>query len=382
MGTPQPPWQRVGKNTRVEPSQEMARLAAEMVSAFHSAQTYNAPPPRRVGRDWSHRKAEWGCSCGQRNFTSKTACRACGAAWSSSCAVFPAGSPPPARNQPQAAIPGQSEGTLPALANAGRVPGPRGVWAGPAAKAGALGHPSKPVALAQTALSAARAAGAPEAALTCLEEEVAKRKAEEIAKQPAAQRLSQATNRANQAQKAHDKAEERLRNAQQAAAEATSSLQAAQKEVAEITAELASAQNFQERSPPPQQALAEILHALLTAVKEGAAAQSPEAQSAARATLDQAATVAERALAPPAPTAESAPVGTEGVQPDAPTQGLKREVPQSQATEVGTMEITDDEAEALLAELEHLAPEAKRSRLASAMRGARCAGTSEASGAA
>ena len=102
------PWEKPGKKGKpnghrhpaTPQSQLEARILATMRTELHNAITYQ-PDASEKGRgrakDWSHRKAEWICACGERNFVDRENCRKCGQQWNSKFTLVPAGSPPPPR---------------------------------------------------------------------------------------------------------------------------------------------------------------------------------------------------------------------------------------------------------------------------------------------
>ena len=100
------PWEKPGKNGKpnghrrpaAPQSQLEARVLATMRTELHNALTYQPKVPEQGqgrAKDWSHRKAEWICACGESNFVDREKCRKCGQQWNSKFTLVPAGSPPP-----------------------------------------------------------------------------------------------------------------------------------------------------------------------------------------------------------------------------------------------------------------------------------------------
>ena len=257
----------------------------------------------------------------------RNSCRSCMAACTSAVTVIPAGSPPPARTSTAAAA-GTRQG-------AGAVPNP-----------GAKDE----VKLAEAALRSAREAGVAQTVLDALQANLdAKRKAT-IARQPVAQRLQQATQREQQSRTALEKAEERLAASQRAAEDARAAHARAQEEVRSVTAEVAN--SSQPKAQAPADA-AEALSNLLAAVRSASTGEGDQQQQ-----LQAAAAAAEQVLQPK----------EEGSATAAGGHGQKRDVESSQETVMGTQDMTAEEADVLMKEMDdEPTPEAKRARLMAAL---------------
>ena len=74
-------------------------MQAHLNSAIHAAQTAEGA----LTLSWTHRRAEWQCSCGSLNFVEREARRSCGLRWRASFALIPAGLPPLGRSAAKAA---------------------------------------------------------------------------------------------------------------------------------------------------------------------------------------------------------------------------------------------------------------------------------------
>lgn len=233
---------------------------------------FQTPPKNVKPRDWSHRKAEWVCqACAMHNYVSRMDCRKCGRAWSKTCELIAAGTPPPA---------------LPAQAPA--APKPATV-------------PSS-LSAAEQALEAAKAADAPEAVIEQWQLEIAKRRSLEEASKtiPSLRaRLAVATADANAAMQARERADQQLKAAHEQvdkAKEALSEAKIAEEKAADhlkmVTAEVGPTRRAEETALPTAAAeeaqateasLKAVLAAFVAAAQPGA---TPEAKDALEHTLN------------------------------------------------------------------------------------------------
>ena len=371
------PWQLVGKGggkPRSTPwtygnpgregrDQEVARLAAEIASGIHSSMSWGTQP-RTANRGWDHRKAEWECSsCHWRNFLDRTHCSGCACPRKPDSKVHPEGSPPPPKVP--FATAGQEAPEKKPLGNAGGSS-----WKGKA---------SEDVQLAESAVAAAIAAGAPPQAVETLKQHFEAKQKDHQAKQPFRQRLQEATAKANQATSARAVADQRLaeateemQKAQEIVHKAKQEEEAAALELRRMTAELGTA-------PAPQKPDAQrLLGTLLEAIR-GADTGGPGTREA----LMEAMQCAEATLASPKPMDEDssgAPQPQQQVQPAKATaadSALNAEALNAEALSAEALKAAEEakraEAEKRAAELfEQLetdaTPENKRARLQEALR--------------
>ena len=283
---------------------------------------------------WGHRKPEWECpnaACLTRNFLHLGACRACGQAWRPGLVHHPAGTAPPPRRPPtQSAV-------VQAPAASGKKAGSEDA--------------TTPIKAAERALAEARAANLPVCVVEQMELELANRRAAQQAQKPLPVQLQEATRKAEDAKSALSKAQDRLAKVQEEVRAAQQASDAAAQNLRNVTAALSAAQDT--AKPPAQDAL-HALTKLLEMVKS-LTAPTAELQSA-REALAQAVTAAESAL--PQPCVHQPPLQGEkrgaGGEPPSP----------SQDTVIGTQEVTSEEVDELLGEMESMQPEAKKKRLA------------------
>ena len=200
-------------------TQDAARTAADMRSAFHAGMSYSQPPigqgpspftvlpasqapasmlfPTVTGQAASpflvadqkpgYSQAEWVCSaCNRHNFLTRAACRACGAAWSKACDIIPAAP----REKPPARPPGQGSST----------------------KVGAGGVATTADA-ADAAVAAAKAAGSPAPLIEALTQQALERRQEQTARLPLSMRLKSATAKASETAATKTKADKALESA-------------------------------------------------------------------------------------------------------------------------------------------------------------------------
>ena len=312
---------------------EVARLAAEMASAFHLAQSYSGT----TQRDWSHRKAEWICpSCRTPNFVNKMDCRACGLQWSADATLVAAGSPPSKRTKLSMLPPSRTcatGGQLPSLPPANR----------PAAS-----HAVRDaVKLADAALQAAKDAKVPQAVLMGLQANLEAKQQEAASKQPVAKRLQVATHQESHCKAALAKAEERLAAAQQTAEEARAAHKKAQEEVRKVTAEVSQA----DKAPVQEPAEKNLLARMVAAVNMVDASMGTDRETAAKSELMEAQKAAQSAI-----QAATEPAAAPAAMPS----GHKNPREDLLPTQEGDMEADDSALEELLASV----PPSKRQRAA------------------
>ena len=309
-----PPWKEVVRNQRKgQVTQETARLGAELASLLHQRMSHSADRPQPTTK-----QAEWVCSCGRFNFVSRSACRACGAPWQSSCRLVPAGTPHQKKRGPSPE-PGTSNGA--------------GTSKDGSTKA--VASVEGTLEAAESALAAARAAQLPDEIIQQLQAQVNARKESQQAPKPLAQRFSEATRREKVAQGAKARAEAEATKAQERLTKATQELEEAKAELARVQKEVV---------PPPPNTHANALSALLEAVK-GAGENGDEGKSK----LEQAAAAAAEVL-------KEAPA--------TPSMHQTEPLESSQDTVMRSQEPDDAEVDRLIRDIsEAEEPEAKRARL-------------------
>ena len=300
-------------------------------------------------RDWSHRKAEWVCQkCEMRNFITRMDCRKCGHSWSKACKFIAAGSPPLPFEAPVAPPVPKDERLAPTSVQA-----------------------------AEQALTAARAAGAPDGVIQHWDAEIERRKSIADASKQAPSlraRLATATAEANAAMQARERAVQQLTAAKEQVIKVEEALQSARQaeekaaaHLKQVTAEVGSPQ---QQEPVPARVAAEdaqateaclqaVLEAYATAAKEGA---SPEDKQALEETLQKA---KDEAAARAATREEAAQKVAEAeARAQAMTveraEGTKRKGDDEEPfrTQVGDRDLTDDELDVLLEQV----PPGKRQR--------------------
>lgn len=344
---PSAPWK---KRVQQKNDQASALLRAELASIIHQGISFASNKAQRGshsdgGHNHKPRQAEWKCAaCGRHNFLTRDVCRECGAGWSQACVVIPAMLPEKANatSPPQASGPGNLS-----------------------TKGGTATEVASTANAADAAVVAAKAAGSPPELIASLQQQATSRRQAETARLPLSTRLKSATAKANETdaakgrtEKAVERAQEALRQAQETAKAAASAAAEAAAELKRVSAEVGSkGAPGVATMPAPALALAELLGAL-QAADQGAEGAKERLQAAAAA--------AQKTLRP---SEEDASMKEQATNLGA-SQGQKREAEPSQATVLGTQEATEDDAQALLAELEGLSPESKRQRLAQAMRNA------------
>ena len=338
-----------GKGKDKNPTELEARLMAKVRSAFHEAQSYTGKDVNR----WAGRKAEWVCSCGERNFVERGQCRKCGTRWQMKFALIPAGSPPP---QKSAAPAGQPAG----------MP--------PAGQAAAAKPPLQPapasLEAAEAALAAAKLANAPPPVLEAWEEEVSKRRAAAETKVPPSirARLATATGEANAAMQARERAQKRANSAKVELEEAEKQLQEASVEeqraaaaLRAVTAEVApkpetpAQPEAAEDAQATEASLQSILAAFATAAKEGASLEEKEGLEQTLQQAKEQATAREAAKAAAAKAAaEAQAMAVERAE------GCKRKSGEEEPspTQPGDLDLLDEDLEALLKQV----PPGKRQR--------------------
>ena len=220
-----------------------------------------------------------------------------------------------------------------------------------------------PIRAAERALVEARAANLPIAVVEQMEAELASRRAAQQAQKPLPVQLQEATRRADEAKSALARAQERLAKVQAEVKAAQETNDKAAQNLREVTAVLSSTQGVvKQTAADPAQALAKLLEVVKAAT---APAVGTDAQSA-REALAQAVMAAEAVL----PQHHAPPSLAHGEKRVADGAAA------SQSTEMGTQDVTQEEVDELLGQMESLEPDAKRKRLADLLAQGRAAGQS------